>query len=82
MERQINDDDLMSPATIFIVDDEPTNVAVLQGVLESSGYQLMEAGNGREALDCLTDTTSDLILLALMMPKLDGFEVCQQVKTT
>lgn len=68
--------------TILIVDDEATNVAVLQGVLESAGYQLAVASNGREALDLVARHAPDLILLDIMMPEIDGFEVCRRIKAS
>ena len=69
-------------ATILIVDDDATNVVVLQSVLETAGYHLVVAHNGREALDMLGCATPDLILLDLLMPELDGFEVCRRVKAS
>jgi CheY-like chemotaxis protein len=58
-----------------MVDDEPTNIVVLAGVLASAGYRLLTAGNGREALDCMTEDTPDLVLLDILMPEIGGFEV-------
>ena len=69
-------------AKILIVDDEATNVAVLRGVLESVGYRLIIATNGREALDAVRREVPDLILLDVIMPELDGFEVCRRIKTS
>jgi signal transduction histidine kinase len=71
-----------APATILVVDDEPTNVAVLERVLESAGYQLTSASNGREALAILAQGPPDLVLLDIVMPEIDGFEVCRQIKTS
>jgi PAS domain S-box-containing protein len=69
-------------ATILIVDDDATNVAVLEGILEVAGYQLMIANNGCEALDIIAQHPPDLILLDVMMPEMDGFAVCRHVKDT
>jgi PAS domain S-box-containing protein len=69
-----------SSTNILIVDDEMVNIAVLQGVLEAAGYQPRAAYNGREALEAIAQSLPDLILLDVMMPELDGFEVCRRVK--
>ncbi len=71
-----------APATILVVDDEPTNVVVLESVLASAGYQLITASNGREALTSLAQGPPDLVLLDIVMPEIDGFEVCRQIKTS
>ena len=71
-----------APAMILIVDDDATNVAVLQGVLESAGYQVVIANNGHEAIELLAQHPIDLILLDVIMPELDGFEVCRRVKAS
>ena len=69
-------------ATILIVDDDATNVVVLEGILEAAGYQLVVAKNGYEALALLAQEPPDLILLDVMMPEMDGFTVCRHVKAT
>lgn len=65
---------------ILIVDDNPTNVELLFAHLKPHGYQLDKAYDGEEALKQIEVEPPDLILLDLMMPKLSGYEVCQQVK--
>lgn len=65
---------------VLIVDDEPLNVDYLEQALEDSNYQIIVATNGREALDKIKRDQPDLVLLDLMMPILDGFEVLAQVK--
>jgi DNA-binding response OmpR family regulator len=65
---------------VLIVDDEPNNVDFLEQALEDSGYQLITATNGQEALDKIQSEQPDLILLDLMMPILDGFAVLAEVK--
>src|SRR5438132_8751721 len=69
-------------ATILVVDAEPTNVVVLESVLASAGYQLITASNGREALTSLAQGPPDLVLLDIVMPEIDGCEVCRQIKTS
>ena len=67
-------------AKVLIVDDEPFNVDYLQQELEDSGYQIITAFNGQEALDKIQSQQPDLVLLDLMMPVLDGFAVLAQMK--
>ena len=69
-------------AKILIVEDDVTNLEVLRGVLESVGYQLSVASNGCEALETIAQDPPDLILLDVIMPELDGFEVCRRVKAS
>jgi CheY-like chemotaxis protein len=69
----------MGKAVILVVDDEPLNIKLLRGILSDSGYAVMEAQNGREALS-LSGQNPDLILLDLMMPEIDGFETCRLLK--
>lgn len=69
-----------SPATILLVDDDQfITIAYKQG-LERHGYKVMTACDGEEALQQIATTTPDLVLLDLILPKKDGFEVLQCVK--
>lgn len=68
------------PETILIVDDTPANLGVLVETLGATGYRLMVAEDGEEALAQTERTVPDLILLDVMMPGLDGFETCRQLK--
>jgi PAS domain S-box-containing protein len=65
---------------ILIVDDEPQGRATLEALLHSSGYRLAFAANGAEALAQTASLTPDLILLDVMMPVMDGFEVCRRLR--
>jgi adenylate cyclase len=65
---------------ILIVDDNETNRDILQSRLQRHGYQLLEAVDGEEALEIARRERPDLILLDVMMPKIDGFEVCRRLK--
>lgn len=65
---------------ILIVDDVEQNVAVLSQVLRNSGYQVMAAFNGEQALRMVDKRLPDLILLDVMMPGIDGFETCKMLK--
>jgi CheY-like chemotaxis protein len=65
---------------ILIVDDEPQNQKVLGSTLKKGGYSLILADNGTQALDLLKNKKPHLILLDIMMPGMDGFEVCKKIK--
>jgi diguanylate cyclase (GGDEF)-like protein len=66
---------------ILVVDDVPVNVQLLTTYLTSVGYEVVTARDGQEALDQVVATLPDLILLDVMMPKLNGFEVCERLKS-
>jgi signal transduction histidine kinase len=70
----------MSQFSILIVDDEPDNFDVLETLLSEQEYQLYYAANGQEAITSLDTFNPDLILLDVMMPGIDGIEVCRQIK--
>lgn len=72
---------MRNPALILIVDDNATNVDILQTRLESQGYQIITADEGEAALAVAREHLPDLILLDIMMPKVDGIEVCRQLKS-
>lgn len=65
---------------ILIVDDTPQNIRLLEAVLEPRGYALVTATSGAEALEKLVSEQLDLLLLDIVMPGIDGFEVCRQVR--
>ena len=67
-------------ATILLVDDTPANLSVLVDTLAGTGYNLMVAEDGEDALAQTARTLPDLILLDVMMPGLDGFETCRRLK--
>jgi two-component system, sensor histidine kinase and response regulator len=67
-------------ASILIVDDEPNNFEVIEILLFQQGYDLSYATSGMEAIAQLQVKAPDVILLDVMMPDLDGLEVCQQIK--
>ena len=70
------------PKRILIVDDEPLIVKGLKFSLEQEGYETDVAYDGEEALEKINDGDFDLVLLDLMLPKIDGIAVCQQVRET
>jgi len=65
---------------VFIVDDNMVNRKLLVGILKKEGYLLLEAEDGEQALEMAFQEMPDLILLDIMMPKKDGYEVCTQLK--
>jgi two-component system cell cycle response regulator len=67
-------------STILIVDDEPAGRDTLEALLMARGYNLAFASNGPEALAKAAELIPDLILLDVMMPDMDGFEVCQRLR--
>ena len=67
--------------TVLIVDDEPSARDTLEALLADRGYQLVFAASGSEALEKARAVTPDVILLDVMMPGMDGFEVCQKLRT-
>src|SRR5688572_25220298 len=66
--------------SILIVDDQENNRLLLRDPLEAQGHTVTEARSGQEALKLLCEKLPDVILLDVMMPQLDGFEVCRQIK--
>jgi len=69
-----------SPATLLIVDDEAPNRKLLEALLRPEGYLTLTAASGAEALASIARHPPDLILLDVMMPGLDGFEVCAALR--
>ena len=67
-------------ARILVVDDEPQNIRLLQIRLQTDGYTVLTANSGQEALELVQDDAPDLILLDIMMPGMNGFEVCQRIR--
>lgn len=70
----------MTLPTILIVDDEPSNFDVIESILSEKEYVLHYASSGEMAIAALPDVEPDLVLLDVMMPGLDGFETCCQIK--
>jgi len=68
------------PKEILIVDDEPSIVVPIQFLMEQQGYNVLVAENGEDALDIIYKYKPDLILLDIMLPRIDGFEVCEIVR--
>ncbi len=67
-------------ANILVVDDTPENLRLLAGILSEKGYQVRPVPNGKLALSAAQKIPPDLVLLDIMMPEMDGYQVCQQLK--
>jgi len=67
-------------ASVLVVDDDPRMLSMMRRVLEIDGYAVTVAPDGNEALDVLRSQAIDLLILDVMMPDLDGFEVCRIVR--
>ncbi|HAX78694.1 MAG TPA: GGDEF domain-containing response regulator [Cyanobacteria bacterium UBA11372] len=76
----MNQNLLFSSVNILIVDDLPTNLRLLDSLLSQQGYNVLKAINGELALRATTTVDVDLILLDIMMPGLNGYEVCRRLK--
>src|SRR5580704_15954636 len=68
-----------SPARILVVDDQPANIQILGAMLGALGHEIVPAADGLTALKRIAMRAPDLILLDLLMPMMDGFEVCRQI---
>jgi DNA-binding response OmpR family regulator len=67
------------PKTVLIVDDEPSIVVALEFLMQKNGYDVLVAYSGEEALEMISKHIPDLVLLDIMLPGIDGFEVCEIV---
>lgn len=70
------------PYKILLVDDDPNILISLEFLMRKSGYDVLIARNGTEALELLNDTIPDLTLLDIMMPDVDGYQICKHIKTS
>ena len=80
-EKEINSESDKLP-TILIVDDDVRNLKLLEGMLFSIKCELIKTTNGIDTLNIVDKTNVDLILLDVMMPDMDGYEVCRQLKSS
>ncbi len=67
---------------ILIVDDDPVNMQLLEELLTENGYRVDASSDGSEALEFIENESPDLILLDVMMPGLDGYEICEKLKSS
>lgn len=70
----------MADITVLVVDDDPNAIDIVRTFLESKGYRVATAKDGSEALAQLEDVRPDLVLLDVMMPGMDGWEVARVIK--
>ncbi|MCX6012972.1 MAG: response regulator transcription factor [Chloroflexi bacterium] len=70
----------ITKTTLLIVDDDVRILRLLQNVLETEGYSVLNAANGEECFKVLEEESVDLILLDVMMPGMDGYEVCHRIR--
>jgi len=73
--------DLANVVKILIVEDSPTQAEKLRYILEEKGYQIKVAKNGRQALDCLNKYLPTLVISDIVMPEVNGYELCKCIKT-
>jgi adenylate cyclase len=66
--------------TVLAVDDQPPNLRLLEAVLSPRGYRVIMASSGEEALELLPSSGADLVLLDIVMPDIDGYEVCRRIR--
>ncbi|HEX2911268.1 MAG TPA: response regulator transcription factor [Chloroflexia bacterium] len=66
--------------TVLIVDDEQKLVDLVKAIMEKEGYNVIEAHNGREAVEKVRDDLPDVVLLDVMMPEMDGFEALREIR--
>ena len=68
------------PSEILIVDDEPDVVVPIQFLMEQQGYLVMVAERGEDALDLIYQYKPDLVILDILLPGIDGYEVCEIIR--
>ncbi|HYB90639.1 MAG TPA: response regulator [Candidatus Binataceae bacterium] len=73
-------DETIRPPQIMVVDDDPDTVSILARHLQREGFVPVEANSGAECLKLVQEKEVDVILLDLMMPDMDGFQVCKALK--
>lgn len=72
--------ELSGTPTVLVVDDQPANIRLLDAILVPRGYEVRTASSGEEALKILAEQDLDLVLLDIVMPGMDGYEVCRRIR--
>jgi DNA-binding response OmpR family regulator len=67
---------------ILVVDDDPYILMSLEFLMKKNGYEVMVARNGNEALEILNSSVPDIVLLDIMMPDVNGYDICKYIKST
>ena len=67
---------------VLIVDDEPNIILSLEFLMKKEGYEVRSVSNGEEAMQAIAEKAPDLVLLDVMMPRKDGYEVCQELRAS
>ena len=73
-------DGIGAGARVLVVDDQPPNVRLLEAILTPRGYEVSSAASGEEALGKIAESEPDLVLLDIVMPGMDGYEVCRKIR--
>ncbi len=73
---------MLSNVKVLIVDDEPSILMSLEFLMKKEGYRVFIARDGEEAFDIIKSEIPDVVLLDIMMPKVDGYQVCQFIKSS
>ena len=73
---------MTGPKKILVVDDDPYILMSLEFLMKKNGYDVMVARNGTEALDIVEKQIPDIVLLDIMMPDVDGYEICGHIRHT
>ena len=73
-------EDATTEVRVLVVDDQPANIRLLEAILAPRGYDVLTATGGEAALDVISRTPVDLVLLDIVMPDLDGYEVCRRIR--
>ena len=71
---------MTEPGVVLVVDDQAPNRRLLEAVLEPRGYRVVSAESGEEALRLLAEDPPDVVLLDIVMPGIDGYEVCRRIR--
>lgn len=67
-------------STILVIDNDPSTSAVFKKLLESKGYQVLTSNSGRESLEVVQRVILDLVILDLLMPEMDGWQLCKAIR--